>query len=77
MEQLSKTDSISKTPLQIRDATRQLRESGSRNLGYVHLKFNSAPSQPAKDVPTLDDITGDWLSSNKDGLAQNTERKRK
>ena len=76
VEQLSKTDSISKTPLQIRDATRQLRESGSRNLGYVHLKFNSASFHFAKDVLTLGDIISDWFSLNENDLMQDAEQKR-
>ena len=71
---------ISKIPRQyavLHDATRQLRGPGSRNLGYVHLIFNSTPFHFSKDVLTVDDIINDWFSSNKNDLMQDAERKRK
>ena len=64
---------LSKTPCKYT----MLRGSGSRNLGYVHLKFNSASFHFAKDVLTLDGTISDWFSSNKNDLTQDAERKRK
>ena len=63
---------LSKTPCKYA----MLRGSGSRNLGYVHLKFNPASFHFAKDVLTLGDIISDWFSLNENDLMQDAEQKR-